>query len=127
MDRPRPYPDWRQDPVGRWRDAFHTFGHLLFTHTLNSVIADIPQSATPEARVIATKAASDALYSVMMILEGIVGAPADQDHLIEFALIARVLGSASPHECVEQFELAPNGAESACMGFHFWSEGNFLE
>jgi len=127
MTGPRPYPDWRPDPVERWRDAFHTFGHLLFTHTLNSVIAELPQSTTPEARVVATKAASDALYNVMMILEGIVGTPADEAHTLEFALIARVLRSSSPHDCVEQFELAPNGEESACRGFHLWSEGNFLD
>jgi hypothetical protein len=126
MNIPREYPEWRQDSR-RWRDAFHTFGYLLFTHALNSAVADIPSSATPEARATAIKAAEDVLYNVMMILEGVVGAKADAEHRIEFALIARVLAAESPHECVEQFELAPKGEEPACMGFHLWKEGNFVE
>jgi hypothetical protein len=124
---PRPHAQWRVDPDHRWRDAFHTFGYLLFDHALRSAVAEVPASATPETKAVAAKAATDALYNVMMILEGVVGAPGDDQHSIEFALTARVRNRESPYECVEQFELAPNGNEPACMGFHLWAEGNFLE
>jgi hypothetical protein len=76
-------------------------------------------------RAAAEKGATDALYNLMMILEGVVGAPIGAELTLEFALIARVRDSREPYPIVEEFELAPNGDESACMGFHFWTDGDF--
>lgn len=125
MKNPRPYANWRKDPEKRWRDAFHTFGHLMMTHARNDALREIPESASAESRTIAEKAVKDALYNVMMILEGVVGVKADANHYLEFVLIARIRDDSTPREVVEEFELAPNGVESACMGFHFWTEGDF--
>ncbi len=125
MTEPRPYPEWRSDPDGRWRDAFHTFGHLLMTHARDEAIAKIPPNASDEAREVATKTVVNALYNVMMILEGIVRASAVANHYLEFALMARVRESETPCQILEEFELAPEGEESACMGFHFWTDGDF--
>jgi hypothetical protein len=121
MVKPRPYREWRADPTGRWRDVFHTFGHLLLTHARDGAI----QSAAGKHKDVAAKAATDALYNLMMILEGVVGAEIDADHSIEFALVARVRRKAEEDAITEQFELAPGGAEPACMGFHLWTEGEF--
>jgi hypothetical protein len=33
--------------------------------------------------------------------------------------------SEKPYEVVEAFELAPNGEEQACGGFHFWTDEDF--
>lgn len=125
MKKPRAYAKWRKEPEKRWRDAFHSFGHLLLTHARDQAVAQIPKESSAETREIATKAAVDALYNVMMILEGVVGAPKSVDRSLEFALIARVRERAAPYAVVEQFELAPNGEEPACMGFHFWTDGDF--
>jgi hypothetical protein len=40
-------------------------------------------------------------------------------------LIARVRDRTQGNAIVEEFELAPNGVESACMGFHFWTADDF--
>ena len=125
MEIPRPYSAWRNDPDQRWRDAFHTFGHLLMTHARDNALDQVPATASGETRTIAAKAAVDALYNVMMILERVVVAPAEDEHMLEFALIARVRETTKPYRVVEEFELAPNGEESACMGFHFWTDGDF--
>jgi hypothetical protein len=118
---PRPYKEWRSDPTKRWRDAFHNFGHILLTHARNGAVQDV----APEHRDVATKAATDALYNVMMILEGIVGPEIGEEHTLEFALVARIRERTNQSVVVEQFELAPEGEEPACMGFHFWAEGDF--
>jgi hypothetical protein len=123
--RPRPYEDWRTDPYGRWLDAFHTFGHLLMTHARDDALRQIPATASAETREVAAKAAVDALYNVMMILEGVVGAPGGRDRVLEFALIAR-LREIEKDQIVEEIEIAPNGEETVCMGFHFWTDGDFL-
>ena len=67
--------EWRTDPDGRWRDAFHNFGHLLLTHARDRAI----NSTRSEHQDVASAAATDALYNLMMILEGVVGVPAADD------------------------------------------------
>jgi len=125
MNEPRTYPNWRTDPERRWRDAFHTFGHVMLTHARDGALSQIPESASDDCRAVASKAVTDALYNVMMIFEGVVGADAGADHSLEFALVARVRGKSPPYAATEEFELAPNGVESACMGFHFWTADDF--
>jgi hypothetical protein len=61
----------------------------------------------------------------MMILEGVVGPEVGAEHTLEFALVARVRERNNQSVVLEQFELAPDGEESVCMGFHFWTDGDF--
>jgi hypothetical protein len=83
----------------------------------------IPESATPEAREVATQAALDAIYGMMMLLDGVADSEIDKTHRFEYLLLARVrkAGQAEP---VEQFELAPNG-DGLCMGYHGWVVGDY--
>jgi hypothetical protein len=127
MNQPRRYPEWRSDSNGRWRDAFHTFGHLLMTHARDEALKRIPAGTSADTREVARKAVHDALYNVMMMLEGVVGVSPDSNRALEFALICRLRESEKPYAVVEEFELAPHGEEPACMGFHFWTDGEFQE
>jgi hypothetical protein len=97
----------------------------MMTHARDEALENLPADASDETRALASKIAESALYNVMMIFEGVVGAPADDEHMLEFVLGARVRKCEKPHPVVEQFELAPDGEESVCMGFHFWTEGDF--
>jgi len=127
MSEPRKYSEWRKTANGRWRDAFHTFGHLWFEHARDDAISQIPPNVSQETRAIATKAITHALYNTMMILEGVVPVPADGKTKIEFALIARVSNPEIGDSLIETIEIAPDGEETVCMGFHFWTAGNFRE
>src|ERR1700724_2605916 len=106
MSQPRRYPEWRSDTNGRWRDAFHTFGHLLMTRARGEALKRKPTGTSADSREVARKAVHDALYNVMMMLEGVVGVPPSGDRALEFALICRVRESQKPNAVVEEFELA---------------------
>jgi len=125
VEKPRSYSEWRTDQNGRWRDAFHTFGHLLLSHAKYEALSKLPETSSMESKEIADKAVTDALYNLMMILEGVVGTTIGDDQSIEFSLVAKIRNSRD--EIVEQFELAPNGEEPACMGFHSWTSGSFRD
>ena len=125
MTSPRPYPKWRANRNGRWRDAFHTFGHLIMTHARDNAVEEAAAKAPEKVRNLAQKVAVAALYNVMMILDGVVVPDGDDDNMIQFVLTARVRRRSKPYKIVEEFELAPEGEEPACMGFHFWTEGDF--
>ena len=83
----------------------------------------IPDGTPREQRELAEKAALDAIYGVMMLLDGVADTPIDEHHRAEYMLSLRVL-SESGDAPVEQFELAPDG-DGMCMGFHGWVAGNF--
>jgi hypothetical protein len=127
MNEPRPYSEWRSEPTLRWRDAFHSFGHLLFANAKTHALAHLPSRATDAERRIADDAVTNALYGLMMIIEGVDGLPVSAGHRVEFALTARVRRIEPASEIVEQYELGPDGEESACMGFHLWAAGEFQE
>jgi hypothetical protein len=84
----------------------------------------IPDSVTRESRSVAQKCALDAIYGMMMLLDGVADAKIDTSHWAQYVLIARVRTERG--EPVEEFELAPDG-DGLCMGFHGWVADDFGE
>jgi hypothetical protein len=72
----------------------------------------------------AEKAALDAIYGMMMLLDGIPTNDIDADHRVVYALEARVTDRRSGWEPIEHFELAPDG-DGLCIGYHGWVKGDF--
>lgn len=120
MTPPPPPESWRTDPDGRWIDAANTFGHHLMQAARDRAFARIPASATPECRDTARQAALDAIYGVLMLLDGV----ADSDD-IRYVLRAEVQ-RADAADTADTIELAPDG-DGLCMGFHGWVAGDFGE
>jgi hypothetical protein len=117
-----PFSKWPSDPHARWVQAANTFGRHLMAAARDYAFGRIPESAPPEVREAAEKAALDAIYGVMMLLDGVANAKMDKSHRVEYALFARVRKANQP-DPVEQFELAPDG-DGLCMGYHGWVAGH---
>ncbi|MEO5626977.1 MAG: hypothetical protein ABIQ70_13295 [Dokdonella sp.] len=71
----------------------------------------------------ATQAVLDALYGVMMLLDGVTSAKSGKFHQMEYSLIAQVRNIEDGHS-VERIELAPDG-DGLCMGFAGWRTEDF--
>ena len=71
MIQNRPYTEWSTEQSARWQDAADTFGKHLAEGTHDYALDRLPDSASEEAKVVAKQAVLDALYGVMMVLEGI--------------------------------------------------------
>ena len=117
------YANWPSEPHARWLQAGNTFGWHLMTAARDYAVQRIPASASPGDREIAQKAALDAIYGIMMLLDGAAESKIDETHRVEYALVARIFASGQ-REAIEQFELAPHG-DGLCMGFHGWTAGEF--
>jgi hypothetical protein len=124
QDGQRPYAKWSKDPPSRWVDAGNTFGRHLMTSARDYAFGRIPQGTSAKTREVAEKAALDAIYGMMMLLDGIPRNDIDANHRIEYALEARIIDRRSGDEPVERFELAPEG-DGLCIGYHGWVGGNF--
>ena len=59
-------------PEQRKQWLAHAFGKILFQHAHRYALENIAADATPETQAVARKAAEDALYGLMMILDGVV-------------------------------------------------------
>ena len=85
----------------------------------------IPADVSPDARRIAEEAVFNALYGVMMILDGVTSNPLDPEpteHRAQYVLLSQICDFAG--NVLETFELAPDG-DPLCMGIHMWMEGEF--
>jgi hypothetical protein len=117
-----PYNDWSSDPHSRRIDAADTFGRHLAEGARDYALQRIHKSVSEETRAIATQAVLDALYGVMMVLEGITPNDVDAHHRIQYVLSARV--RKRQEGTVETIELSPEG-DGLCMGFHRWLNQEF--
>jgi len=59
----------------------------------------------------------------MMLFDGVIDSRIDEDHGVEFALIARIFNEKS-REYLEEIELAPDG-DGLCMGIHMWEDEEY--
>ena len=120
-----PFRKWPSDPHARWIEAGNTFGRHLMAAARDYAFKQVPESAPSAVREAAEKAALDAIYGMMMLLDGVVDTKIDNAHRVEYVLLARVL-RIKGGQAAEQFELAPDG-DGLCMGYHGWAAGDFGE
>jgi hypothetical protein len=102
---PRPFLEWRDQPVDREEDAAYTFGYHLIVHCRDKAIASLPADASPETSAAAEKAVDVALASLTDMLEGFWKLKAGPQHTIALALAVRVLDSEG--KLVESQEISP--------------------
>src|SRR6266702_2910757 len=119
----RSYAEWPAESQARWIAAADTFGQHLADGARDYALARIPGSASEETRAIAKQAVHDALYGVMMVLEGITRNDIDGDHWMQYVLSTRVRGR-QEGITLETIELSPVG-DGLCMGFHSWLNEDF--
>lgn len=121
MAKALPYSEWPHEPNRRWVAAGDAFGAHLVVAAVDYAMTRIPSGVEPVARELAAKAARDAVYGAMTLLDGVAACDLGPDTRAEYVLLSRVR-SRSSGGVLEQFELAPDG-DGLCMGFHGWGAG----
>ena len=116
-----PYSEWPREPHRRWVAAGNAFGAHLVAAAIDYAVGRIPAGADSAARELAAKAARDAVYGAMMLLDGVASSDLGRDGRVQYVLLSRVLARSSG-AVVEEVELAPGG-DGLCMGFHGWVVG----
>ena len=118
------YSEWPTNPRTRWVQAGNTFGRHLMDAAKEYAFDRIPKSIPAADREIVQRAALDAIYGMMMLLDGVADSEIDEAHRIEYVLLARVREISESYDAIEEFELAPEG-DGLCIGFHGWVEDDF--
>lgn len=102
----------------------HAVGRILFEDVRGYAIDQIERTLSTEACAAAKKGIDDALYGLMMVLDGVTGALANETQRVELAVQARLVNR-SPEEVVVELDLKEG--DGMCMGYHGWLEGNYGE
>lgn len=108
---------------GRSRELWlqHLAGFILWEEVRGYALSKIAPDLSEEAKAAAVKAVDDALYGLMMVVDGVTGGLKNTHAVASLDLVVRY--EANGH--TEAFDLAHG--DGMCMGYHFWKAGNFGE
>ncbi len=98
----------------------HAAGFILFEDVRRYAVARVDPSLGPAAKAAALKAIDDAVYGLMMVIDGVTGALRHADLSVSLSVSVRL---ERDEEAIQQLDLFEG--DGACMGFHSWREGDF--
>jgi hypothetical protein len=103
----------------------HAAGFILFEDMRRYASERIDPNLSPEVRAAVQRGIDDAVYGLMMIIDGVTGALSNATERVELRVVARhVCTQADGDESViTELDLAEG--DGMCMGFHGWKDGDF--
>ena len=102
----------------------HAAGLTLFHNVRTIAIGEIDAALGPEAQAAARKAIDDALYGLMMVIDGVIGGPSNERYEIELKFHVQ-LHDRVEDKVIDDIDLFHG--DGMCMGYHFWMEGDYGE
>lgn len=100
----------------------HAVARILFEDVRAYATERIERSLSVEARAAAQKGIDDAMYGLMMVLDGVSGGLSNDNQRVELAVQARLVNLRS--ERVE-VELDLKDGDGMCIGYQGWLEGDY--
>ena len=103
----------------------HAAGFIFFEDVRRYALERIDHALTGEARLAVEKGIDDAIYGLMMVIDGVTGGISNANYnvFIEFVVHLRAKGDASTGLVPSQVNL--RDGDGMCMGYHGWIEGDF--
>jgi len=102
----------------------HAAGRILVEDVRAYAIENIKSGLSEEARAAAEKGIDDALYGLMMVIDGVSGTLANETQHVELSVQARLVDH-EPPAVAAAIDLREG--DGMCMGYHGWLEGDFGE
>lgn len=104
----------------------HAAGMILFKNVREYALGEIKKTTSRAEREAAEQAIDDALYGLMMTIDGVSGGLRNSEYEVDVSAIVR-LTRRSPDGDIVVRELDLRNGDGFCMGFHGWKEGDFGE
>jgi hypothetical protein len=100
----------------------HAAGRILFEDVRSYAIERIDTALSDEARLAARKGIDDALYGLMMVIDGVSGRLKNDAQSVALSVTARLVNH-EPEGIAAELEL--QDGDGMCMGYHGWLEGDY--
>jgi len=102
----------------------HAAGFILFEDMRDYAVQQIDPHLSQDAQAAARKGIDDAVYGLMMILDGVTGGLANSHNQVNLR-VAVQLTDRDSHKTISEVDLADG--DGMCMGYHGWLEKDFGE
>jgi len=110
------------DPRQRELWIQHAAGFILFQDMREYALQRIDPALSEEAQAAARKGIDDALYGLMMILDGVTGAIGNDTYRVNLRAAVELVETNS-EEVTQSLDLMDG--DGMCMGYHGWIENDF--
>lgn len=103
----------------------HAAGFILFEDVRGYARSKIDPSLPPQTRLVAEKAIDDALYGLMMVLDGVTGSLSGTTTEVNLRTRVRLVTrpALSPSAVIAELDLFEG--DGMCIGYHGWLENDF--
>src|SRR5690348_17253165 len=105
----------------------HAAGFILFEDVRRYAIERIDPALSADARAAAEKAIDDALYGLMMVIDGVTGSIRSGKHRVCIEFFARLIERMNDRDVGILSEVDLRNGDGMCMGYHGWRGGDFGE
>lgn len=103
----------------------HAAGFIVFEDVRRYATEKIDPALSSEARAAAEKGINDAIYGLMMIIDGVTGGISSARHSVYIDFVVRLAKRSNSKNDGILEELNLRNGDGMCMGYHGWLEGDF--
>lgn len=110
------------DPRQRELWLQHAIGFILFQDVRDYALQQVDGSLKDDEESAAIKAINDAVYGLMMVLDGVTGSLSNESRRVNLRVLAEIV-DVETDEVVESLDLLDG--DGMCIGYHGWIENDF--
>lgn len=100
----------------------HAAGRIFFEDVRGYARGQIDRSLPIEAQAAAEKAVDDAVYGLMMVIDGVSGSLRNEHQSVEITVAAQLVNRQTG-EVAATLDLRTG--DGMCMGYHGWTQGDY--
>jgi hypothetical protein len=103
----------------------HAAGFIFFEDVRRYAVESIEPNVSDEARAAAKKAIDDAVYGLMMVIDGVSGGISNEKYNVFVDFVVRL---AERHDSIDDgvmSEVDLRHGDGMCMGYHGWLKGDY--
>lgn len=103
----------------------HAAGFIFFEDIRRYAMEQIDPALPAEARAAVQKGIDDAVYGLMMVIDGVSGGVRNASRSVHVDFIVRLTTRSDSERGVVLSEVDLRQGDGMCMGYHGWREGDF--
>jgi hypothetical protein len=103
----------------------HAAGFILFEGVRGYAMERVDPALTGEARAAVQKGIDDAVYGLMMVIDGVTGGLSNSSHTVSIDFIVRLAARRESGSGEMLSEVDLRHGDGMCMGYHGWIDGDF--
>jgi hypothetical protein len=103
----------------------HAAGFILFEDVRRYAMEKIDPALSDEVRAAVRKGIDDAVYGLMMVIDGVSGGISNGNHEVSIDFVVRLAKGTDSTDDGSLPEVDLRRGDGMCIGYHGWLEGDF--